>query len=320
MRCTREMVEERVVWEKLKNIQIFCGLGKFFFAFKKLNEDIDLDAAFIKLLTPADTSIHLENDIGRVEYQKHLRDGIFQYHRMPSLFYLRKLFHFCRLDESKYRVSAEETERMRLRLEQHSLRGDVHFEEQLAKFVQNKNALTEDDPELDPKSLSFKEMAFLIKLHELASLYRENPKAKRIFDDFSLFTCGQDFAWGKYFKTDQLEDLEFLDLLYKTKTFDNGKGTGQADRRLRAQHRQLPQNHARAAEEARRRSGDHHGRDRLRKDLLAQVHRRGLVPGQGRVLLVHDVLRRARGRLRELHGQHHPNRRATPVDGHLGVF
>ena len=93
-----------------------------------MNDDIDLDARFIKLLTPKENSTFLEKDYDKKEYKTYLNDmNIFQYDNMPEYFYLQKLFHYCRLNEIKKNYSNEvlQQERKKFKNEKNRIKNDI---------------------------------------------------------------------------------------------------------------------------------------------------------------------------------------------------
>ena len=223
-----KMIEDRVVWEKLKNIQIFCGLGKFFFAFKELNPEIDLDHAFIKLLSPESNSHYLENDYKRKEYQPFSENKIFKYDKMPSVFYLRKIFYYCRLDESDYGESHLNLQKEREKFKQAQLYQDENFKKTFIQHFINKknNSDFGEDTDFDytENSFDYKDIIFIRKLYKLLKLSEKNKKFQKICNEYSQFVTNNDIIWENFLDPEQLEELEFLELLYQTKIFDNDKG------------------------------------------------------------------------------------------------
>jgi hypothetical protein len=231
MKNNNQMVDERIVWEKLQNIQIFCGRGKFFFAFKKLDSSIDLDYAFIDLLKPGDTSTHLENDHDRPEYKKYFNSNqIFEYDKMPAEFYLRKLYYYCNLNETRFDKSKEELIQKKEELAKHPLMKHKKFRKMIQRFIKKRDKISNDIPEkiseiqFDENSFNYKEIVFLMKFFKIFHLYKTDEKAKSILNEYSKFVSEKSIKWKNYCDIEFLEELDFLELLYKTKTFDNGKG------------------------------------------------------------------------------------------------
>lgn len=225
MQKTEKMVQERVVWEKLDNLQVFCGANQFFFAFKKLRKDNVVDGTFRRLLVPkANEIINFEGDIGRKEYAEQIKEGLFEYDQMPPEFYLRKIHQYSTTCAAP-RIDLEDA---RALIAQKKVLRDAQFVKKALKAYLKtcKPGDANRDTKRQVDSLDLKETLFVLQLFDFWKKYRDNPKYKKICDDYIAFSSRQKHVDWKLSGT-QLgaEKLEFLDLLYRTKTFDNGKGS-----------------------------------------------------------------------------------------------
>ena len=219
MENTEKMVGQRVVWEKLDNIQVFCGLGKFFFAFKKLKEDNDLHSIFHTLLQPKTNElINFEDDIKQKQYRPYIENSIFKYHVMPSEFYLKKIYYYSRI--TKERDINMEKERFK-----HApLLKDGDFIKDILKKYLETNKVKGDLKSIE-NNLNMNDLVYLQKLYDIWCLYTNKPMFKKVCDDYIQFTTSKkNLNWGDYLTNTKLEELEILDLLYRTRSFDNGKG------------------------------------------------------------------------------------------------
>lgn len=230
---TEKMVSERTVWEKLQNIQVFCGLGKFFFAFKELKDESDLEARFISLLNQKNNSIVMEIDYGKKEYNEYLdRNGIFKYHKMPFYFYLWKIFLYCKLDENLFFEINSNSELKKNRKSFISMIENYENASDLRKLVQKyikkkEGGFGKEKIDIKTYKYSIKDIRLLSKLINVVDLYETNDYFSNIVDDYMNFKKEEKPIhknWKKYFKHKNLEELEFLELLFKTKMFDNKKG------------------------------------------------------------------------------------------------
>lgn len=218
------MVNERTHWEELKNIQVFTGLGNFFFAFKELQPDLDLDKTFIKLLTPHKiTRLTFDPDIILKKYKNHMNHGILNYNSMPQNFYLRKIFFYCKTEDSILKEEERTEEDVLNEFLQKGIEKTkfcVDLITVLKKKLENqaRNFTNEWD------ILSRGDMLLLIKFDEIyqkksdkifLQVYTQILEEKQMEQEREVFTDLEILS---------IEDLEFMELCYSTQTFDNGKG------------------------------------------------------------------------------------------------
>lgn len=216
MNTTEEMVKKRTVWEKLKNIQIFSGLGDLFFAFKSLDLENPLDITLHDFLkTDKNDEIYFERDIMDERYKdfKDEEHGIFNYYSMPMEFYLKKIYRYSKLAYDKTDITKE-------RRQNQEIFSNKKF---VKKFLQ-KDENTQSNLSVN----DFEDVLELIRIRKLFSLwtnYKENAQYKNVIDEYYGFESLENtFRLDEVKEKLTLEELEFLDILYKTKTFDNGRG------------------------------------------------------------------------------------------------
>ena len=216
------MVKNRVIWEQLKNIQVFSGLSQLFFAFKKLDPKEDLDITLKNFLKPkGEEYVNFESDIGLERYQKYLdEDGIFLYDSMPLDFYLKKIFEYSKIDvDFEYDLSKEKD-----KIIKEGVLINTEFIEQIIIPYFKKEFRDTSNISIDSFT-DAKEISWLRKLFSFWSKYKKNNRFRKVIDEyFKIFQTSQNLNFEQFFGKSKIEKLEFLELLYKTKTFDNGKG------------------------------------------------------------------------------------------------
>lgn len=217
-------VNQRTVWKKLKNIQVICGFGRFYFSFKKLQENVALDQTVNDLLVPKkDEQIHFETDINRPEFKKYKINGIFQYSEMPQVFYLRNIFYYSGINI----INNFNKDEMYAWIETIQIDNQSTFYKDILQKYLKANSLSENPNSIEKlkEMLGYDDFLVLKILSELNQSYNQSQTYKKIIDEVTNFLTGENkFVIDNYLSREKIEELLFFDVYYRTQVFDNGKG------------------------------------------------------------------------------------------------